>query len=114
MPRLKEEIDINIELASPDQFVPALPGWQDRSRFIARHGLLDFLHYDFYGQALSKLERDHPRDRIDVACMKRVGLVRADRLRELFAAVEGQLIRYPAIDTRHLLTAVMDFCASSD
>lgn len=46
--------------------------------------------------------------------MKRDGLVRADRLRELFAAVEGQLIRYPAIDTRQLLTAVMDFCASSD
>ena len=40
LPRLKDELDINIELASPDQFVPALPGWVERSPFIADHGLL--------------------------------------------------------------------------
>lgn len=38
LPRLKDALNVNIELASPDLFVPALPGWQDRSRFIARHG----------------------------------------------------------------------------
>ncbi len=107
--RLKDDLDINIELASPDQFVPALPGWQDRSRFIAQHGRVGFYHYDFYGQALSKLERDHPRDRHDVACMKRDGLVVPERMRELFQAVEGQLVRYPAIDPRQLRAAVMDF-----
>jgi hypothetical protein len=51
LPRLKDDLDINIELASPDQFVPALPGWQDRSRFIARHGKLSFYHYDFEDRA---------------------------------------------------------------
>ena len=25
---LKEELDVNVELASPDQFIPALPGWR--------------------------------------------------------------------------------------
>ena len=114
LPRLKDDLDINIELASPDQFVPALPGWQDRSRFIAQHGRVGFYHYDFYGQALSKIERDHPRDRRDVACMKRDGLVRPDRLLELFEAVEAQTVRYPAIDARQLRAAVMDFCSSSD
>lgn len=114
LPRLKDDLDINIELASPDQFVPALPGWQDRSRFIAQHGRVGFYHYDFYGQALSKLERDHPRDRHDVACMKRDGLVVPERMRELFEAVASQMVRYPAIDPRQLRSAVMDFCSGSD
>lgn len=113
LPRLKEDLDINIELAAPDQFVPALPGWQSRSRFIAQHGQLGFYHYDFYAQALSKLERDHPRDRHDVDCMKRDGLVNGERLRELFESVEDQLIRYPAINAEQLRATVMDFCSPS-
>ncbi len=46
---LKEELDINLELASPDDFIPAIPGWRERSLFIARHGFLEFFHYDPYG-----------------------------------------------------------------
>jgi hypothetical protein len=111
LPLLKDRLNLNIELASPDQFVPALPGWQDRSRFIAQHGPLTFCHYDFYGQALSKIERDHPRDRNDVACMFRDGLVERERLRDLFLAVESQLIRYPAIDAPTLRQRVLDVCA---
>jgi len=38
LPRLKEKLEINIELASPDQFIPELPGWRARSAFIARRG----------------------------------------------------------------------------
>jgi hypothetical protein len=114
LPRLKDALNINIELASPDLFVPALPGWQERSRLIARHGLASFHHYDFYGQALAKIERDHPRDRHDVACMVRDGLLAKNRFRELFASVEAQLIRYPAIDAPLLRERVMDFCDARD
>jgi hypothetical protein len=32
LPRLKERYDLNIELASPDQVIPALPGWQELRR----------------------------------------------------------------------------------
>jgi hypothetical protein len=42
---LKDELDINVELA-PDQFIPALPGWRERSLSIARHGQIEFFHYD--------------------------------------------------------------------
>lgn len=28
LPQLKEQLQINIELASPDDFIPALPGWE--------------------------------------------------------------------------------------
>ena len=111
LPGLKDDLQINIELASPDQFVPALPGWQERSRFIARHGRIDFHHYDFFGQALAKVERDHPRDRQDVACMLRDGLVVPRRLRELFGLVETQLIRYPAVDAESLRERVLAITA---
>lgn len=36
--RLKEELHINVELASPDHFIPVRPGWEDRSPFITREG----------------------------------------------------------------------------
>ncbi|MBU6180681.1 MAG: hypothetical protein KGR69_13535 [Verrucomicrobia bacterium] len=108
LPRLKDQLDINIELASPDQFVPALPGWQARSPFIARHGRLDYHHYDFYGQALAKVERDHPRDRMDVASMIRDGLVIPERLIALFETVEPLLIRYPSIDGAALRKRIME------
>lgn len=108
LPRLKDQLDINIELASPDQFVPALPGWQARSPFIARHGRLDFRHYDFYGQALAKVERDHPRDRMDVASMIREALVIPERLIALFETAEPMLIRHPSIDGAALRKRIME------
>ena len=55
--KLKLSLRMNVELASPAHFLPELPGWQDRSPFIAREGKVDFFHYDFYAQALSKILR---------------------------------------------------------
>lgn len=96
--RIKDDLDVNIELAAPDDFIPPLPGWQKRSRHIARHGAVDFFHYDFYGQALAKIERGHDRDLADVREMLARGLVEPAELRRLFAAIEPAMIRYPAID----------------
>jgi hypothetical protein len=96
--RLKDSLDINIELAAPDQFIPALPGWQQRSRFIARENVVDFFHYDFYAQALSKLDRGLARDLLDVTQMRDRGLIQTSTLRELFEAIEPDLFRYPAIN----------------
>lgn len=110
--QLKEELDINVELASPDDFIPAVPGWRERSVFIARHGRLDFYHYDLYGQALSKLQRRHERDLRDVRSMVRDGLIRADKLREEFDTIEAGLIRYPAIDPASFRASVEEFCKS--
>lgn len=95
---LKERLEVNVELASPADFIPELPGWRDRSPFVARYGRLTVRHYDFYAQALAKIERAHRLDRIDVAEMLRRGLVERDRLRTLFAAIEPHLYRYPALD----------------
>lgn len=100
--RLKDELQVNVELAAPSHFVPALPGWEERSLFIASEGRLQFFHYDFHSQALAKIERDHEQDRTDVVEMIARGLVDPARLRELYARVADQVVRYPAIDAAGL------------
>ena len=106
VPELKEKLQINIELASPADFVPPLHGWEDRSLFIAREGVISFHHFDFYTQALAKLERGHRKDLDDVDSMIRDGLVAPMRLAELFADIESSLYRYPAVDPATLRAAV--------
>lgn len=106
IPRLKEKLSLNVELASPDQFIPELPGWRERSIFIAQIGRLSFLHYDFFSQALSKLERGHVKDLLDVEEMLRRGLIERSELLRLFTAIEPDLYRYPAIDPPSFRAAV--------
>ncbi len=98
LPAIKDRLDINLKLACPSDFVPVLPGWRERSLFIERHGELDLLHYDFYSQALAKIERWHARDRIDVNRMIEDRLIDRAQLWDLFEAMRPALIRYPAID----------------
>jgi len=106
IPDVKERLHVNVELASPADFVPALPGWEERRPFIAREGAISFHHFDFYTQALSKLERAHHKDLLDVDSMIRDGLVDPKRLLSLFEEVEPELYRYPAIDPPTLRRAV--------
>ena len=108
---LKDKLDVNIELAAPDQFIPALPGWRDRSRHIAQHGRLEFYHYDFYSQALAKLERGHARDLADVQAMLERQFIAPAQLWELFLAVEPLLIRFPGITASLFRESVAHFCA---
>src|SRR6266576_4567830 len=98
LPELKERLQVNVELASPGDFIPELPGWQERSRFIQQEGRLAFYHYDFYAQALAKIERGHQIDSHDVHQLISSGLVDPKRLRELFFTIEDQLYLYPALD----------------
>jgi hypothetical protein len=106
LPQLKEDLQLNIELASPDDFVPPLPGWEERSSYIGREGAVEFFHYDFYGQALAKIERGHTTDLRDVDEMIDRGLIEPSRLLDLFSRVEDKLYKYPAIDPKSLRQAV--------
>ena len=106
LPALKERLQMNIELASPDDFIPALPGWEERSPFIQQQGTIAFFHYDFYAQALAKIERNHAVDRQDVQEMLHRELLEPTRMLELFVAIEDQLYRYPALDAPSFRRAV--------
>lgn len=103
---LKERLELNLELAAPDQFIPELPGWRERSPWIAREGRLDFHHYDAYAQALAKIERGHAQDRLDVAQMLARGLVDPSQLEQRFTEIEPLLYRFPALDPASFRRAV--------
>lgn len=114
LPKLKEAFDINVELASPADFIPMKPGWQDRSPFVAQEGVVTFRHFDLYAQALAKIERGHELDRQDVQEMLARGLVTRPGLASYFEAIEPELYRFPAIDPasfRNAVTAVVSEAA---
>lgn len=98
IPSLKERLNINVELASPADFIPEPPGWESRSKFIKQDGKAAFYHYDYYAQALSKVERFHERDILDVKEMLNRKLIQPQQLRDLFDKIEQFLYRFPAID----------------
>jgi hypothetical protein len=111
---LKQRLDLNVELASPDDFIPRTADWRERSRHIASHGQLEFYHYDFSMQALAKLERGHAQDVGDVANLLRGGYVSADELRNRFKQIEPGLLRYPAIDAKKFKHQMEDFLTKVD
>jgi len=103
---LKEELFVNVELASPLDFLPPLKEWRERSPFRFRAGDLDVFDFDPYSQALSKLQRSFDLDLQDVEKMVQSGLVEPRRLLQLFEEVEPQLFRFPAVDPSSLRAAV--------
>jgi hypothetical protein len=96
--KLKDELGLNVELASPDDFLPALPGWESRSEFIKRCGQVDFYHYDYYGQCLAKVMRWHTRDISDAKALVTLGKVVPGELWAHFEGVRPEIIRYPSVD----------------
>ena len=108
--KLKESLDANVELASPDLFIPELPGWRERSAFIRRVGEVDFRHFDFYSQTLAKLERGHERDMLDARAFVAEGLVARQKLRDFFQDIRPSLKNFPAIDEASFAKSIEDFC----
>jgi hypothetical protein len=98
LPKLKERLQINIELASPPDFIPELPGWRERSPLVLSDGQIAVHHFDPYSQALSKIERGFEHDLADFDSMVASGLVEPERLSQLYEAIEPELYRYPAIE----------------
>jgi hypothetical protein len=46
IPKLKERLNLNVELAAPSDFIPVPDGWEERSPLIRREGKLSFHHFD--------------------------------------------------------------------
>lgn len=98
IPALKDSLEINVELASPADFIPELHRWEERSIFVAQENRLSFHHYDLYSQALAKIERSHVQDLADVQEMILRRLVDPRAAMRYFQEIEPRLYLYPAID----------------
>ncbi len=108
IPRLKEELNLNVELAAPSDFIPLPAGWEERSPLIRREGMLSFHHFDPVAQALSKAERGHEQDILDIQEMISAGLVNPAETLIQFKAIEPELYRFPAIDPHSFRKTVED------
>jgi len=106
IPALKETLHINVELASPADFIPVAPGWEDRSPFVADVERLSFYHFDLYAQALAKVERGHAQDIDDVRERLARRLIEPGRALEYFERIEPELYRYPALHGPSFRSAV--------
>lgn len=110
LPKLKERLHINIELAKPTDFVPSLPGESKRHVMIGMFGKVTFMHFDPYGQVFSKIVRAHETDIADAKALVTTGLVDAKVLCDLVKRLpDREFARYPRLTRGAVEAAVESF-----
>jgi len=97
--RLIQQMQINIEFASPQDFIPLPAQWEAHAQYVGRYGQIDVFYFDFYSIALSKIERGTTRDIEDVRLLIQQQRIRLDELDTAYQEVFAQLGkgRYPKI-----------------
>jgi hypothetical protein len=103
---LKDTLEINVELASPADFLPEVPGWRERSLFVRDVGPVAVYHYDPVSQVLAKLARGLDRDLADADAMFARGLATRAQVAEALAAITPHLARFPRLDAPSLQARV--------
>jgi hypothetical protein len=107
---IKERLNMNIEFARPEDFVPPLRGTLDRHVFIDTIGRISFYHYDPFAQLLSKVVRGFQRDLDDAKEFVRRGMVDPRRFRNLVAEIpDSAYARYPSLSRSGVEEAVEIF-----
>jgi len=110
---IKERLDLNIEYARPEQFVPPLAGSERRHVFIDRVGDVEFFHYDPYAQLLSKIVRGFRKDLLDARHFLQSGMVDADTFRTLVHRIPaGAYAKYPNLSQDAVNSAVDEFLSN--
>ncbi len=89
--QLMRQLGINVELASPADFIPLPSDWQTRSPFVGRYGNTDVFYFDYYALALSKIARGTSRDLSDVLLLAQNGLIQREDLEAAYQQILPQL-----------------------
>jgi len=93
--QLKQKMNINIEFASPGDFIPLPTQWEARSEFIKRYDQVDVFYFDWYSIALSKMQRANQQDVVDVQLLVRQGCVDVSELDLLYQDVLNKIGQPP-------------------
>ncbi|HEY7671936.1 MAG TPA: DUF6036 family nucleotidyltransferase [Gammaproteobacteria bacterium] len=110
---IKERLNLNIEFARPEDFVPPLEGSEGRHVLIETVGRVSFYHYDPYAQLLSKIVRGFARDLVDAKGFVTSGMVDPHRFRALVQGIaDSAYSKYPRLSAGAVRAAVDDFLAS--
>ncbi len=73
-------ITLNVEAASPADFIPLPQGWRERSTFLTREGGLTIYAFDPLSTALAKIERSQQRDSDDVLALCQTKALSVDEI----------------------------------
>lgn len=97
--RLIQQMQINVEFASPADFIPLPTQWGMHAKYVGRYGGVDVFYFDFYSIALSKIEQGNSRDIADVKLLIQQGIINLNELDAAYQEVLAQLGqgRYPRI-----------------
>lgn len=110
---IKERLDLNIEFARPEHFVPPLAGSADRHVFVDRIGNVEFYHYDPYAQLLSKVVRGFRKDLLDAERFVTSGMVDPDGFVRLVEDIPDSVYaRYPNLSRAAVEGAVEDLVSA--
>lgn len=93
--QLKQRLNMNIEFASPGDFMPLPTQWEARSQFIKRYGQVDVFYFDWYSLALSKTQRASQQDIIDAQLLARQGFIDVAELDRLYQDVLNKIGQPP-------------------
>lgn len=89
--QLKHRLNMNIEFASPGDFMPLPAQWEARSEFLKRYDQVDVFYFDWYSIALSKIERSSRLDIADVHLLVKQGFVDVVELDKLYQDVFNKI-----------------------
>ena len=107
---IKERLELNVEFARPEDFVPALADTGARHVLIESIGSVSFYHYDPYAQLLSKVVRGFRKDVLDAEELIASGMVDVEQFRALVHEIPAEAYaRYPALSQAAVLNAVDAF-----
>lgn len=88
---VRQELDINVEEASPGHFIPLPAGHRDRHVYIGTYAQLDAFHFDLYSTALSKIERGRVQDLKDVVLLLQHQRIEWEALQRYFHEILPQM-----------------------
>ena len=103
--QLKHRLHLNIEMASPKDFLPVPRQWETMSQYVGRYGDIEVFYFDFYSIALSKIDRGTTRDLQDVQLLVQQRAIDLPTLDAAFQDVMSQVqtpqgrMRYPRFDS---------------
>lgn len=110
IPKLKEKLQINIEMAKPTDFIPSLPDEKKRHILIGQFKNVTFMHFDPYAQVFSKIVRGHKTDIADAKALVKNGLVDVKKLNQMVKDLAGSdFFKYPRLNRVAVQLAVESF-----
>lgn len=105
---LKEKLNMNIELASPFDFIPPLPYWKERSIFVTEVKKARFFHLDLYSKIIAKVQRGWEQDVEDVRGFLKTGIDKL-KMKQLFSHIKPGFIKFPSVNVNILEKKLNDF-----